>query len=60
MNSTAVRQALLALTVVYGLLIALLAVLDVAALGLVASAGAVLIGLGWGFAGRLTRRGPQG
>ncbi|URN00187.1 hypothetical protein LUW76_41015 [Actinomadura madurae] len=60
MNSTAVRQALLALTVVYGLLIALLAVLDVAALGLVASAGAVLIGLGWGLAGRPTRRGPQG
>ncbi|MEO3828767.1 hypothetical protein [Actinomadura sp. B10D3] len=60
MNSTAARQALLALTVLYGLLIALLAVLDVAALGIVAAAGAVLLGLGWAFAGRLTRGKPQG
>lgn len=55
MNTSIVRQALFALTVLYGLAIALLAMLDVPALGLVASIGAVLIGLGWGCSGMLTR-----
>ncbi|WP_433478170.1 hypothetical protein ACQPZP_14720 [Spirillospora sp. CA-142024] len=56
MNKSPVRQALFVLTIVYGLAIALLAVLDVDALGVVAAAGAVLIGLGWGFSGRFTRQ----
>ncbi|NVI91329.1 hypothetical protein [Actinomadura sp. BRA 177] len=58
MSHSTVRQALFALTALYGLVIAVLAMLDVAALGLVASVGAVLIGLGWGCAGRFARR-PQ-
>jgi hypothetical protein len=59
MNKNTVRRALFAFTVLYGLLIALLSALDVAALGVVASVGAVLIGLGWGCSGMLARRGPQ-
>jgi hypothetical protein len=54
MNHHPVRAALFVLTIVYGLLIALLAVLDTPALGLVAAIGGVLLGLGWAFAGRLT------
>ncbi|WP_433468304.1 hypothetical protein [Spirillospora sp. CA-128828] len=59
MNKNPVRQALFVLTIVYGLVIGLLAVLDVDALGVVAAAGAVLIGLGWGFSGMFTRHKPQ-
>ncbi|GAA0243813.1 hypothetical protein GCM10009527_045670 [Actinomadura nitritigenes] len=55
MNNNPVRAALFALTILYGLLIALLAVLDTPALGLVAAIGGVLLGLGWAFSGRFTR-----
>ncbi|GAA2156699.1 hypothetical protein [Actinomadura napierensis] len=55
MNNNPVRTALFALTMLYGLLIALLAMLDFSALGLVAAIGGVLLGLGWAFAGRFTR-----
>ncbi|SNR55453.1 hypothetical protein [Actinomadura mexicana] len=44
------------LTILYGLVIALLAMLDVPALGIVAAIGGVLLGCGWGFSGRFTRR----
>lgn len=59
MNKNFARQALFALTVVYGVVIALLAMLDVDALGVFASIGAVIIGLGWGCSGMFTRRNPQ-
>ncbi|GAA1811973.1 hypothetical protein [Actinomadura chokoriensis] len=55
MNKTIARQALFALTVLYGLAIALLTVLDVPGVGVFAAAGAVVIGLGWGCAGMLNR-----
>jgi hypothetical protein len=55
MTNNPLRTALFALTIVYGLLIGLLATLDVSALGLVAAIGGVLLGLGWAFAGRFGR-----
>ncbi|MFB4308019.1 hypothetical protein [Actinomadura sp. GTD37] len=55
MNKNIARQALFAFTVLYGLVIALLAVLDVAALGVFAAIGAVAIGLGWGCSGMFAR-----
>jgi hypothetical protein len=55
MNNNPIRAALFALTMLYGLLIAVLAVLDVDALGLVAAIGGVLLGFGWAFSGRFTR-----
>ncbi|HEU5030047.1 MAG TPA: hypothetical protein VFV01_34405 [Spirillospora sp.] len=57
MNNNPIRAALFALTILYGLLIGLLAMLDTPALGLVAAIGGVLLGLGWAFAGRFTRGG---
>lgn len=59
MNKNVARQALFALTVLYGLGVALLTVLDVPGVGVFASAGAVAIGLGWGCAGMFTRRGAR-
>lgn len=59
MNKNTARRALFALTVLYGLVIALLSALDVAAVGVVAAVGAVLIGLGWGCSGMFARRGTQ-
>ncbi|NKZ05664.1 hypothetical protein [Actinomadura latina] len=59
MNKSVARRVLFALTVLYGLAIALLAMLDVGAVGLVASIGAVVIGLGWGGSGMFTRHRPQ-
>lgn len=59
MNKDIARKALFALTVLYGLAIALLAMLDVAAVGVVAAVGAVLIGLGWGCSGMFARRGAR-
>jgi hypothetical protein len=59
MNKNIARQALFALTVLYGLVIALLAMLDVPGLGLFAAAGAVVIGLGWGCAGLFARGGAR-
>jgi hypothetical protein len=55
MTNNPIRAALFALTILYGLLIGLLAMLDAPALGLVAAIGGVLLGLGWAFAGRFTR-----
>ncbi|NEA22883.1 hypothetical protein [Actinomadura bangladeshensis] len=59
MNKNIARQALFALTVLYGLAIALLTVLDVQGVGVFAAAGAVVIGLGWGCAGMFHRRGAR-
>jgi hypothetical protein len=59
MNKDIARKALFALTVLYGLVVALLAMLDVAAVGVVAAVGAVLIGLGWGCAGLFARGGAR-
>lgn len=59
MNKNTVRRALFTLTVLYGLVIAVLSALDVPAVGVVASMGAVLIGLGWGCSGMVARRDPQ-
>lgn len=56
MKKNIARQCLFALTVLYGLAIAVLAVLDVRGLGLFAAAGAVVVGLGWGCAGRFARQ----
>lgn len=59
MNKDIARKALFALTVLYGLVVALLAMLDVAAVGVVAAVGAVLIGLGWGCSGMFARGGAR-
>ena len=59
MNKHIVQRALLALSVLYGLVIALLATLDAPALGTVAAVGGVLIGFGWAFSGMFVRRDPQ-
>ncbi|TDC04406.1 hypothetical protein [Actinomadura bangladeshensis] len=59
MNNTIARPALFALTVLYGLVIALLTVLDVRGVGVFAAAGAVVIGLGWGCAGMFHRGGTR-
>ncbi|QKW35030.1 hypothetical protein HUT06_14130 [Actinomadura sp. NAK00032] len=59
MNKNTARRALFALTVLYGLVIALLSAVDFQAVGVVAAVGAVLIGLGWGCSGMFARRGPQ-
>ncbi|MWA01080.1 hypothetical protein F8568_011960 [Actinomadura sp. LD22] len=51
------RAGLSALTGIYGLTIAVLAMLDVSSLGLIAAIGAVLLGMGWAFSGRFAGRG---
>ncbi|MGI5322037.1 hypothetical protein [Actinomadura nitritigenes] len=57
MSKNPIRVGLSALTGIYGLTIAVLAMLDVPSLGLIAAIGAVLLGMGWAFSGRFTREG---
>ncbi|MER5998751.1 hypothetical protein ABT120_09275 [Nonomuraea angiospora] len=49
-------RLMLALTVIYGLVIALLALLQTGGVGLVAIVGGVIVGLGWALTGILAKR----
>lgn len=49
-------RLMLALTVVYGLVIALLALLQTGGVGIVAIVGGVIVGLGWALTGLLAKR----
>ncbi|MEV6030110.1 hypothetical protein AB0L65_03115 [Nonomuraea sp. NPDC052116] len=49
-------RLMLALTVIYGLVIALLALLQTGGVGIVAIVGGVIVGLGWALTGILTKR----
>lgn len=53
------KNILLPLSAAYGLLIGLLAVLDVESLGLIAAIGGVLLGFCWAGSGLLGRRRPE-
>jgi hypothetical protein len=59
MTENPLRKVLFAVTVLYGLVVALLAALEVDALGPVAAVGAVVIGLGWGCSGSFARHKPR-
>ncbi|MET9249819.1 hypothetical protein ACIHFD_13960 [Nonomuraea sp. NPDC051941] len=49
-------RLMLALTVIYGLVIALLALLQTGGVGVVAIVGGVIVGLGWALTGILAKR----
>ncbi|MFF4617093.1 hypothetical protein [Nonomuraea jabiensis] len=49
-------RLMLALTMVYGVVIALLALLQTGGVGVVAIAGGIIVGLGWALTGIVARR----
>ncbi|MEV4011847.1 hypothetical protein AB0J35_15200 [Nonomuraea angiospora] len=49
-------RLMLALTVVYGVVIALLALLQTGGVGVVAIVGGLIVGLGWALTGVLAKR----
>ncbi|MFV2171804.1 hypothetical protein ACFHW2_05800 [Actinomadura sp. LOL_016] len=53
------KNILLAVTIAYGLFIALLAVLDVESLGVIAAVGAVIVGGAWGVLGIFSGRNSE-
>ncbi|MBE1591531.1 hypothetical protein ACFPOI_13395 [Nonomuraea angiospora] len=56
MNQKTYLRLMLALTVVYGVVIALLALLETGGVGVVAIVGGVVVGLGWALTGVLAKR----
>ncbi|MBE1535046.1 hypothetical protein [Actinomadura algeriensis] len=53
------KNILMAVTIAYGLVIALLAVLDVDSLGVIAAVGAIVVGGAWGVLGIFSGKRPQ-
>ncbi|MEW1842247.1 hypothetical protein AB0392_30260 [Nonomuraea angiospora] len=56
MNQKTYLRLMLALTVVYGVVIALLALLGTGGVGVVAIVGGVVVGLGWALTGVVAKR----
>ncbi|SDH01177.1 hypothetical protein [Nonomuraea jiangxiensis] len=56
MNQKTYLRLMLALTMVYGVLIAVLALLGSGGVGATAVAGGIIVGLGWALTGVLTKR----
>ncbi|GAA3532423.1 hypothetical protein GCM10022419_009360 [Nonomuraea rosea] len=54
MNQKSYRRLMLALTLVFGALIAVLALLQIGDIGIVAAVGGIILGLGWALTAVLT------
>ena len=59
MNKTTYRNVMFALTLLFGAVIAVMAIVGLHSIGIVAAVGGVLLGLGWAMLGTLTRKGPS-